>query len=124
MGFRLKRPRTNQHKHTACLSVKNSFCLKKPLLGGIANQKYWQVEEIYIIYRQISDIFTKSIHFVKSSTENTSTRSSQENSLGEAAHNEYTTVTYIAVKPWNDENIRCTIGYLLSIWTCAGRIFI
>lgn len=52
------------------------------------------MEEIYTYL--ISS--TKSFQFVKSSNDNTPTRSSQENTLGEAAHNEHTTFTYIAVK--------------------------
>lgn len=86
MEFRLNRPRTPNINIPLSVSQATS-------LGGVVSQKSWQVEEIYT-YRISS---TKSFQFVKSSNENTPTRSSQENTLGEAAHNEHTTFTYIAV---------------------------
>ena len=87
MEFRVKRPRTTQHKHTA-------RCFSRDLFGWNSQSK---ILTSGIYYRYLISS-TKSFQFVKSSNENTPTRSSQENTPGEAAHHEHTTFTYIAVK--------------------------
>ena len=92
MEFRLKRPRATQHKHTARCFSRNPF----GIFGWNSQSKILTSgRNLYYTYLLNS---TKSFQFVKSRNEITPARSSQENALGEAAHNERTTFTCIAVK--------------------------